>query len=258
MYGSNFSEPRFYNLYLKSFTETLKTIPIKYPGWVVRIYLELRSDDVESWKVFNKVLDLGTNSSRDHIDLCNATQVIMNRKLGDIFEMTRRWLPLLDDMVDTLMSRDSDSVIITREQDAVAEWLASNKTFHIMRDNPHHCSFFLGGCWGVKISQQRAAIVATAEKMLGENHSHKKGYDQQLLNGFYKSMAVNSMVAHDSYCCEKFKGSQPYPTPRQNGAFIGAAQHNPPIQPVLNVPCPESCRPHNLTGPLAIADWSFC
>ncbi len=60
------------------------------------------------------------------------------------------------------------------------------------------------------------------------------------------------------YCCEKFKGSQPYPTPRQNGAFIGAAQHNPPIQPVLNVPSPESCRPHNLTGPLALADWSFC
>jgi hypothetical protein len=64
-------------------------------GWVVRIYLELRSDDVESWKVFNNVLDLGTNSSRDHIDLCNATQVIMNRKLGDIFEMTWRWVLIL-------------------------------------------------------------------------------------------------------------------------------------------------------------------
>ncbi len=50
---------------------------------------------MESWKVFNKVLDLGTNSSRDHIDLCNATQVIMNRKLGDIFEMTRRWVLIL-------------------------------------------------------------------------------------------------------------------------------------------------------------------
>jgi hypothetical protein len=32
MYGRNFSEPKFYNLYLKSFSETLKTIPIKYPG----------------------------------------------------------------------------------------------------------------------------------------------------------------------------------------------------------------------------------
>ena len=57
----------------------------------------------------------------------------------------RSQLPMLDDMVDTLMSRDSDSVIITREQDAVAEWLASNKTFHIMRDHPYHNLFFLGG-----------------------------------------------------------------------------------------------------------------
>jgi hypothetical protein len=55
-----------------------------------------------------------------------------------------------------------------------------------------------------------------------------------------------------------FHTGQPYPTPRTNGAFIGAALHNPPIQPVLKVPCPESCRPHNLTGPLALADWSFC
>jgi hypothetical protein len=50
------------------------------------------------------------------------------------------------------------------------------------------------GCWGVKLSKDRAAIVAVAEKMFHENHSHKKGYDQQLLNRFYQSMAVNSMV----------------------------------------------------------------
>jgi hypothetical protein len=32
MYGSNFSDPTFYNSYLKWFGETLRTIPIKYPG----------------------------------------------------------------------------------------------------------------------------------------------------------------------------------------------------------------------------------
>ena len=58
----------------------------------MRIHHELRSDDVESWKVFNKVLDSGTNSSRDHIDLCNATEIIRNRKLGDLIEMTWRWV----------------------------------------------------------------------------------------------------------------------------------------------------------------------
>jgi hypothetical protein len=61
-------------------------------GWVVRIYHELKSDDVENWKVINKVMDLGHNVSCDHIDLCNATEIIQNRKLGDIFEMTWRWV----------------------------------------------------------------------------------------------------------------------------------------------------------------------
>jgi hypothetical protein len=59
-------------------------------GWVVRIYHQLRSDDVESWKALNDVLDLESNG--DHIDLCNATQVIRNLQLGDIFEMTWRWV----------------------------------------------------------------------------------------------------------------------------------------------------------------------
>jgi hypothetical protein len=32
IYGSNFSEPKFYRKYLKPFTDTLRTIPIRYPG----------------------------------------------------------------------------------------------------------------------------------------------------------------------------------------------------------------------------------
>jgi hypothetical protein len=35
IYGKNFSDQKFYNLYLKSFTETLRTIPIKYPGAII-------------------------------------------------------------------------------------------------------------------------------------------------------------------------------------------------------------------------------
>ncbi len=54
---------------------------------------------------------------------------------------------MLDDMVDTIMSRDTDSRIIPREDDAVREWLASDKIFHIMRDHPYHCVHVLAGNW---------------------------------------------------------------------------------------------------------------
>ena len=44
-------------------------------------------------------------------------------------------------MVHTLLSRDTDSRIIPREKEAVNEWLASDRVFHIMRDHPAHCLF---------------------------------------------------------------------------------------------------------------------
>jgi hypothetical protein len=48
--------------------------------------------------------------------------------------------------VDTFMSRDSDSRIVPREMEAVGEWLAGDRSFHIMRDHPHHCIYaILGG-----------------------------------------------------------------------------------------------------------------
>ena len=82
-------------------------------------------------------------------DLCNVTDVLERHGLSNrsIFSMTWRFLPLLDPTVDRLMSRDSDSVILSREVDAVQQWLTqSNATFHVMRDNKfHNVEMMLGG-----------------------------------------------------------------------------------------------------------------
>jgi hypothetical protein len=63
-------------------------------------------------------------------------------------------LPVLDGLVDTFMSRDADSVILPRERDAVVQWLASNQSFHMMRDHPAHCIFMLGGLYFGNVSQR--------------------------------------------------------------------------------------------------------
>jgi hypothetical protein len=64
-----------------------------------------------------------------------------NNKVTDI------QIPLLDETVDVLLSRDSDSKIVPREEEAVREWLESKKIFHVMRDHPAHCIFgFIMGC----------------------------------------------------------------------------------------------------------------
>ncbi|XP_046638634.1 uncharacterized protein LOC124316732 [Daphnia pulicaria] len=246
IYG-NFSLTDVVHKYLRPFKETIKIIPLIYPGWIVRIYHNLTKDETETWKFLKNTLDLGAG----HVDLCNATDIIEKRKLADLFAMTWRWLPLLDDMVDTLMSRDSDSNIIPREKDAVREWLDSNKTFHIMRDHPAHCRFIVGCCWGVKISQDRSSIVNASKKMFTENHLHEYDYDQKLLDKLIWPIAITNMVVHDSYCCEKIPFSHhPFPTQRRDMLFIGI-RGKPEEE--LKFPCPPKCRPANATS-----KWSFC
>ncbi|KAI9563629.1 hypothetical protein GHT06_011093 [Daphnia sinensis] len=198
--------------------------------------------------MLQSIVDLEHNR---HVDLCNAAEIVNIRKLGDIFAMTWRWLPLLDSMVDTLMSRDSDSQIIPREEDAVREWLASDRMFHIMRDHPWHCRFIVGCCWGVKINQDRTTIVTAAEKLFSENHQHVYDYDQKLLDRLVWPIAKTNLVAHDSYCCESIGFSKPFPTKRQGGLFIG---YRAVPSEELRGPCPEKCRPQNVTS----SDWNHC
>ncbi|EFX63535.1 hypothetical protein DAPPUDRAFT_335346 [Daphnia pulex] len=96
--------------------------------------------------------------------------------------MTWRWLPLIDQVVDSFMSRNSDSKIISREEAAVREWLVSDRIFQVMRDHPHHCIYaILGGMWGVKMNQDRAKFALAFKKMFSVNHLHKYDYDQFLL-----------------------------------------------------------------------------
>ncbi|XP_032798069.1 uncharacterized protein LOC116934719 isoform X2 [Daphnia magna] len=243
IYG-NFCRAEIAKKYLKPFIQTLTRIPSVYPGWVVRIYHNVTKDDGETWNMINNTLNLG-----NHIDFCNATEIIRNRKLADIFAMTWRWLPLLDNMVDTLMSRDSDSYIITREADAVQAWLAGDRAFHIMRDHPSHCRFIVGCCWGVKVSQNRSSIVRAATSMFTQNHLHEYDYDQKLLDKLIWPIAYNNMIAHDSYCCERLPLTHPYPTKRKDGLFIG---WRAVPKEELQFPCPPKCRPANTS------DWSFC
>ena len=50
-----------------------------------------------------------------------------------------RYLPMMDPLVNRIMSRDIDAEIIEREATAVRQWLLSNYTFHIIRDHHFHC-----------------------------------------------------------------------------------------------------------------------
>lgn len=84
----------------------------------MRIYHNITSQDVASWQILNENFGEDSKFWRQ-VDLC----YVNNLTKRQLFSMTWRFLPLLDDLVDIFMSRDSDSLITTREIGAVNEWL---------------------------------------------------------------------------------------------------------------------------------------
>jgi hypothetical protein len=124
-----------------------------YPGWIVRIYHNIRDRGGPEREAHNQLCDI---YCRFHnVDLCsvpllverigNKTIPIDPALLTGFNPKMYRYLVMLDPNVDVFVSRDVDSIIWPREVDAVAEWLKSNYTFHVMRDHTYHGSIILAG-----------------------------------------------------------------------------------------------------------------
>lgn len=77
--------------------------------------------------------------------------------------------------------------ISSREAAAVEQWLATNKTFHVMRDHPQHDTTILGGMWGARWDQLSAPRVAEElarlrQRMLERGQGKSRhGQDQEIL-----------------------------------------------------------------------------
>ena len=121
-----------------------------YPGWIMRIYHSFTENDR---KAYQSLCDIYCQFP--HVDLCSVTDIwqqignettpIDPALIKGLNKRMYRFLVMLDHNVDVFISRDIDSFVITREIDAVREWLQSNFTFHLMRDNPWHTDMILAG-----------------------------------------------------------------------------------------------------------------
>ena len=109
----------------------------------MRVYLEMEPGNSLGNLKFKELFD-----GYPYVDLCNATRVLELRNITKpLQKMTWRFLPLLDPLVDRMLCRDTDNIIITRELVAVNQWLTNSPaTFHLMHDHPYHCSSKFLGC----------------------------------------------------------------------------------------------------------------
>ncbi|XP_057376919.2 uncharacterized protein LOC130698156 [Daphnia carinata] len=243
----NLSEPSLSVRYVQPLKALTANISRIYPDWIVRIYHNFSKESGEDW-LLRKMLDNPAN-----VDLCDSDDVLRFHQIQhNVFPMIWRFLPLLDPLVDRFMSRDTDAELISRETDAVREWLASGATFHAMRDHPWHCSMeMLGGLWGAKVQQRRDDISRAIVKLFNRRMPFFHGVDQLLLKFYLWPLAIKDSVIHDSHCCELFPSSRPFPSKRQESSlFVGSVYSNQSV-PSPGI-CPIKCRPEGHP------DWTEC
>jgi len=243
--------------------QLIDDMKIRYPTWILRVY----HDSTIDHKIICPI-----ECDYNLIDFCNVGSLS-----SYIPAKIWRFLPVGDELVDIMASRDLDSPLSQREFDAVHEWIDSNKTWHAMRDNPMHYvpmlgrrDFFfvfvyirncLGGMWGFRSELNRTFASQILQKILDRNLVSRYGGrgDQRFLSDHIWPHIADHVIAHDSFLCNEPYGKRsvswptrrPHPT-NDSQCFVGC------VRPCCNrdrypfQPCPMACRPKNHP------DWEMC
>ena len=171
------SEPR----YLRGGLHNILMAKDIYPDWVCRFYVDgtVPKEFLEAAKSLGAELIVRP----DHQSLAD--------RLGWRFAVAN------DLGVGYFMVRDADSVINTREKIAVAEWLASEHYFHVMRDWWSHTELILAGMWGGV-----AGILPSIEALKKNYRSsimETPNADQIFLRDVIWPYVRQSVCVHDRY-----------------------------------------------------------
>lgn len=183
--------------YLRGALDNLLAAPRLYPGWQVRIYLD---DSVPpDWQALLR--ELGAD-----LRLQPAGQ-ITRQKLCWRFHVAN------DPGVHRFLVRDIDSVLTARERAAVDAWIASGRSFHVMRDWWTHTDLMLAGMWGGLAGRlpSIAELLATYRPAAMETPN----VDQWFLRDRVWPLLRDDCLVHDR--CFRMAGAQPWPTPDPPG-----------------------------------------
>ena len=168
-----------------------------YPDWKCRFYI---AASVPPYIVYE-------------LEKFDNVQIVQKPEWGDWTFSFNRFFPMSEDGVEVMISRDVDSRLTRREEDAVNEWLNSDKGFHIMRDHPWHYTYpILAGMFGCK--KDIVDNISTDINLFTKIDSYHS--DQEFLKKNIYPKIKNNVIIHD-----EFSEGCSFPTPRQNYEFVG-------------------------------------
>lgn len=165
------------------------------------------------WKVFYYVDGSVPNDIRKALTDLGATLI----DVGQPNFCGYFWRFLIYDHpgVERSIIRDCDSRLNWRERACVEDWIESGKSFHAVRDHPHHDGPdhdmpIPGGVWGMC----KGVLPRTMRSLIDGWHKPKFGYDsdQQFLTHVIWPIVKADFMAHDE-CTAFAKESKPFPTP---------------------------------------------
>ena len=224
-----------------------------YPGWTVRVYYDLEPGS----GLHQDLCRLAC--ANPALDICYVRRLPSTLDISRVFAMIWRFFPVVDPQVDVYVSRDLDSRLNERETAAVGEWLASPHHFHFMRDNPAHGIEILGSGWGVSLGPANStlrALMAEAFHAASRDSMfwaprEAYGPDQGVLKRYLWPWGKWSSMSHDSYTCQRYPRTRPFPTRRREEAnnFVASVVE---ANDILKKECPVSCRPKKHK------DWTTC
>ena len=203
-----------------------------FPGWKCRFYT---TSDVPN-DIQTKLIEMGAELK--HIP----------NGLGYVAGMFWRFMVASDDTVDRYIIRDSDSRLNARDAIAVQEWILSGRKVHIQRDHVNHCIPMNGGMWG----GTHDAVPNMKELVEDWPNKDEYGADLNFLETIVYPLVQHRSLMHDSYCCDRFPGSRPFPSKRYpNYQHVGQVFDSQDVARLTDidgfirgVPIPSSCRKH--------------
>eukprot|EP01104_Vermistella_antarctica_P006929 TRINITY_DN17636_c0_g1_i1.p1 TRINITY_DN17636_c0_g1~~TRINITY_DN17636_c0_g1_i1.p1 ORF type:complete len:480 (+),score=38.96 TRINITY_DN17636_c0_g1_i1:125-1441(+) len=157
-----------------------------YPGWGVRVYTVHDRPKMRGW--FDEFCAAG-------VDV-----VLVNNTLMQHHMALWRVLPWDDSCLDAVVVRDLDSRVTWREAAAVDEWLATNRSIHLMRDAKAHYYPVMAGMFGVRpnLLRTRPADFNMREMVEAPLVPHARNWDQTFLTRtVWNTFPASDMVQHN-------------------------------------------------------------
>ncbi len=167
-----------------------------FPGWICRFY----HDETVPQHIIRKLHAL------------KAQTILVDKELSALAGGNWRFSVANDPDVYYFCCRDADCRPSEREAASVNEWLASGKSFHVMRDDIWHCEVMLAGLWG------GTAMMLPDMLKMGKatyDNSVRRWDDQEFLRDYIWPLIHTDAMIHDNNYRQL--GAKPHPIPRPVG-----------------------------------------